>query len=166
MGQPLDIIQAVSQLFEELKNNCPEHAAAASVRCDLHPPGRSPCPRPSHGHGGLASAAARKSRGAEDCAPRSRSVSKTCFYSFSLCRIRKEWKGIATESQEAKSTKKVRASRHPSWAVWQHHLQESPASWLQHVHLLGPKPGAFEVQDASALFRRRVTSPLRAQLKT
>ena len=42
-----------------------ERAAAASVRCDLLPPGLSPGPRPRHGHGGLASAAARTSRGAE-----------------------------------------------------------------------------------------------------
>ena len=42
-----------------------ERAAAASVRCDLLPPGLSPGPRPRYGHGGLASAAARTSRGAE-----------------------------------------------------------------------------------------------------
>lgn len=37
----------------------------ASVWCDLCPPGGSSCLRPSHSHGGLASAAARTSRGAE-----------------------------------------------------------------------------------------------------
>lgn len=40
-------------------------AAAASVRCDLLPPGLFLGPRPRHGHGGLVSAAARTSRGAE-----------------------------------------------------------------------------------------------------
>uniref|UniRef100_A0A8C6FLG6 NADH:ubiquinone oxidoreductase subunit V3 n=1 Tax=Moschus moschiferus TaxID=68415 RepID=A0A8C6FLG6_MOSMO len=38
----------------------------ASVWCDLCPPGGSSCLRPSHSHGGLASAAARTSRGPED----------------------------------------------------------------------------------------------------
>lgn len=56
-------------------------------------------------------------------------------------------------------------SHRPCWAIWHHHLQESQASWLQHIHLLRTKPGPLEVQDASALFRKRVTSPLRAQFK-
>lgn len=54
-------------------------------------------------------------------------------------------------------------SRPSSWAVWQHHLQESPASWLHPVHLLRREPGPSEIEAASALFRPRVTSPLRAQ---
>uniref|UniRef100_A0A8C6FL53 NADH:ubiquinone oxidoreductase subunit V3 n=1 Tax=Moschus moschiferus TaxID=68415 RepID=A0A8C6FL53_MOSMO len=40
----------------------------ASVWCDLCPPGGSSCLRPSHSHGGLASAAARTSRGPEESA--------------------------------------------------------------------------------------------------
>lgn len=51
------------------------------------------------------------------------------------------------------------------WAIWQHHLQEPPASWLQHIHLLRPKPGPLQVQDAPALFRTGVPPPLRAQFK-
>lgn len=50
-------------------------------------------------------------------------------------------------------------------AVWQHHLQEPSASWLQHIHLLRPKPGPLQVQDAPALFRTGVPPPLRAQFK-
>uniref|UniRef100_A0AC11DD73 NADH:ubiquinone oxidoreductase subunit V3 n=1 Tax=Ovis aries TaxID=9940 RepID=A0AC11DD73_SHEEP len=38
----------------------------ASVWCDLCPPGGSSCLRPSHSHGGLASAAARTTRDAEE----------------------------------------------------------------------------------------------------
>lgn len=54
---------------------------------------------------------------------------------------------------------------HSHRALWQHHLQEPPASWLQHIHLLRPKPGPLQVQDAPTLFRTGVPPPLRARFK-
>ena len=78
--------------------------------CDLHPPGQLPSPLLSHHCGDLLSTAAKTSWGTEDCASRSWSVPRTCSYNFSFCRSRKELKGVANKSQEAKSTKRMHTS--------------------------------------------------------
>ena len=78
--------------------------------CDLHPPGRLPSPLPSHCYGDLLSTVAKTSRGTEDCASRSWSAPRTFSYNFSFCRSRKELKGVANKSQEAKSTKRMHTS--------------------------------------------------------
>lgn len=48
--------------------------------------------------------------GAENYSIRSVSISRTCSHSFSLCRIRKCWKGTEIESQEENSTRRTPAS--------------------------------------------------------
>ena len=78
--------------------------------CDLHSPGRLPSPLPSHCYGDLLSTVAKTSRGTEDCASRSWSAPRTFSYNFSFCRSRKELKGVANKSQEAKSTKRMHTS--------------------------------------------------------
>lgn len=69
-----------------------------------------------------------------------------------------------SKSSRVSSPHRARAGRRARRAVRQQLLQEPAASWLHPVHLHRPKPGPLQVQVASALFRTRVTSPLRARL--